>query len=79
VRQVQQPGCAKDAKGNPIYTRQQFPGNKIPADRLDKTSKALLPYLWAKPNRAGAAYTHTQNYAANAPSGTRSGQLELAH
>jgi hypothetical protein len=68
------PACATDAKGNPIYTRQQFPDNKIPANRLDKTAQAILPHLWASPNLPGNPYTHTQNFINNASSGIRTNQ-----
>lgn len=40
--------------GNGRFTRQPFPGNIIPQDRLDKTARALLQY-WPAPNLPGTA------------------------
>lgn len=46
-------------------TGQPFPGNQIPAARLDSTAAKLVP-LWPEPNFAG---TNTRNnYASNPPS-----------
>ena len=38
--------CAKDASGNEIITRQPFPGNVIPANRIDPAAKVLTE-RWA--------------------------------
>ncbi|MCX6627753.1 MAG: TonB-dependent receptor, partial [Candidatus Solibacter sp.] len=60
------------ASGNPACAsgqsvlRTMFPGNIIPANRLDKTSKTLTS-LWALPNTAGQPYTSLQNFTTNTP------------
>ncbi|MGH9839893.1 MAG: carboxypeptidase regulatory-like domain-containing protein [Blastocatellia bacterium] len=64
------PACAKDASGNDIITRQPFADNKIPANRLDPTSK-ILSNLWAKPNLPGTVF----NYATNASIGGNNDQV----
>jgi hypothetical protein len=60
--------CAKDAKGNDIITRSPFPGNIIPAGRLDPTAKILANY-WGQPNLPGDRFTHRSNFASNASVG----------
>ncbi len=60
--------CAKDASGNDIITRQQFPGNIIPANRLDPAAK-VMTNLWAHANGNGSLFTNVNNYAANASVG----------
>ncbi|HVW87707.1 MAG TPA: TonB-dependent receptor, partial [Bryobacteraceae bacterium] len=67
------PGCAKDANGNDIITRSQFPGNMIPASRLDPAAKVLENY-WAHSNTAGAPFTSVNNYTANASVGGNNDQ-----
>lgn len=62
------PACAKDASGNDIITRQQFPGNVIPANRIDPAAK-VLENLWAHSNTPGAPFTNVNNYTANASVG----------
>ncbi len=42
------PPCALDASGNPIITRQPFPGNKIPPARIGPLAK-VLSTLTARP------------------------------
>jgi hypothetical protein len=64
------PACAKDTNGNDIITRQPFADNKIPANRLDPTSK-ILSNLWAKPNLPGTVF----NYATNASIGGNNDQI----
>src|SRR3954453_3731134 len=60
--------CAKDAAGNDIITRQQFPGNMIPASRIDPAAK-VLSNLWGRANGPGAPFTAVNNYTANASVG----------
>ena len=62
------PACARDAQGNEIITRQQFPGNIVPAQRLDPTAK-ILANFWAPPNLPGQPFTHINNFATNASVG----------
>ncbi len=67
------PACARDASGNEIITRQQFPGNNIPVSRLDPAAK-VLTNLWAHPNGPGSAFTNVNNYTANASVGGENDQ-----
>ncbi|MDQ6705866.1 MAG: TonB-dependent receptor, partial [Acidobacteriota bacterium] len=62
------PACAKDASGNEIVTRQQFPGNMIPASRLDPAAK-VLSNLWGHANGPGSPFTNVNNFTANASVG----------
>jgi len=62
------PACANDASGNPIYVRQQFPGNVIPPGQLDYTDK-ILANLWGPPNTAGQQNGLVNNWAGNASEG----------
>ncbi len=41
------PACAKDASGNDIISRTQFPGNIIPTSRMDPAAKVLTQPLGA--------------------------------
>jgi len=45
--------CAKDANGNPIYTRQPFPNRMIPASRFDPTAQVMNNYSWGLPTQGG--------------------------
>lgn len=47
-------------------TRTAFPGNIIPASRMDPVGANLVKYYPA-PNTAGNAFTHLNNYVSNAP------------
>jgi hypothetical protein len=60
--------CARDAAGSEIVTRQQFPGNMIPSNRIDPAARVLSNY-WARANGPGAPFTAVNNYTANASVG----------
>ncbi len=62
------PACARNAQGAEVITREQFPGNRIPANRIDPTAK-ILSNLWAPPNTPGQQFTNAFNYATNASIG----------
>lgn len=49
------------------YIRSPFPGNKIPANRIDAAAANVAKYFPA-PNTAGAAYTGQNNYYASGTS-----------
>ncbi len=66
--------CARDANGNEVYTRQQFPGNIIPISRLNPAAKILTNY-WAHANGAGNQFTNVNNYTANASVGGDNDQI----
>jgi len=65
--------CATGANGKEIITRQQFPGNIIPQNRLDPTARILANY-WAAPNLPGQPFTHINNFATNASVGGNNDQ-----
>ncbi len=67
------PACARGASGNEILTRQQFPGNIIPTNRLDPAAR-VLTNLWARANGPGAQFTNVNNYTANASVGGNNDQ-----
>ena len=48
------PACATDSGGNPIQTRQQFPGNVIPTDRINPAAAAYA-LVWPAPNASGTS------------------------
>jgi hypothetical protein len=70
------PACAVGANGQPVYTRQQFPGNIIPTSRLNPAATALTR-LWPGANTAGARFTNVNNYIANYSSGGDSDQIVI--
>lgn len=65
--------CARDAGGNEIITRQQFAGNRIPANRIDPAAR-VLTNLWGRANTAGLPFTNANNYTANASVGGNNDQ-----
>ncbi len=67
------PACALGAEGREIITRQQFPENKIPENRIDATAK-ILRNLWALPNTPGQQFTDVNNFATNARIGGNNDQ-----
>ncbi len=62
------PACATNAAGAEILSRAQFPGNVIPATRIDPAAK-VMTNLWGRANTAGAPFTNVNNYTANASVG----------
>ena len=52
------------------YTRDAFPGNVIPADRIDPVSAKLGAYLWPLPNTEGAPFTHVNNFSTSSVQAT---------
>lgn len=46
------------------YVRTPFPGNRVPAERMDPVALNVLPY-WPEPNRAGDANTGRNNFYAS--------------
>ncbi len=52
--------------GTTRYIRTPFPGNKIPANRLDSIGLKLLS-LYPEPNQPGVGASSTNNYFSNAP------------
>ena len=62
------PACATDSSGNPIYTRQQFPGNIIPPGRLDHAAQ-VLRNLWGAPNTPGLQNGFINNWTGAASEG----------
>lgn len=65
--------CGRDANGGEIITRQPFPGNRIPANRIDRAARVLRDF-WGKANTPGAEFTAVNNYTANASVGGNNDQ-----
>jgi len=56
--------------------RTQFPGNVIPASRIDPVAAKMVAFpIFAKPNQPGAANTAIGNYTKNATSGGDNDQV----
>jgi hypothetical protein len=66
--------CDRNAAGAEIITRQTFPGNRIPATRIDPASKFMTQY-WARANGPGNQFTAVNNYTANASVGGDNDQI----
>ncbi len=60
--------CARGPNGNEILTRQQFPGNIIPDNRIDPASR-ILSNNWGRANTVGQPFTNVNNFTANASVG----------
>ena len=55
--------CPTDASGNPVYTRQPFAGNVIPATRLNQAAGNLASMLWPAATNPTAVVNNFQiNY-----------------
>lgn len=62
------PACGVDANGREIIQRTPFPGNVIPASRIDRAARQMTG-TWALPNGPGQPFTRVNNYTANASVG----------
>lgn len=60
--------CTRNASGAEIITRQQFPGNIIPQNRIDPAAR-VLTNLWGRANGPGNQFTNVNNFTANASVG----------
>jgi len=60
------PACAVDSNGKPIYTRQLFPGNIIPTGRINPVAAAIIS-RYPMPTSNGNAFTGANNYFAQVP------------
>jgi hypothetical protein len=58
------------------YIRTQYPGNKIPADKIDPVAATLLTYV-PLPNQAGVPITGKNNYYLNFSSPTNENSFSL--
>ena len=58
----------KTPAGAEVITRQQFPGNVIPANRIDPAAK-VMTNLWGRANAPGAQFTNVNNFTGNASVG----------
>ncbi len=67
------PACGRDAAGNEMITRQPFPGNIIPANRLDPAAK-VMSNLWGRASGPGSAFTNVNNFTSNASVGGQNDQ-----
>ena len=57
------------------FTRSAFPGNSIPANRLDSVAKNIVNY-YPLPNQAGAANSGTNNYFVASSSVVNTNQID---
>ncbi len=58
------------------FTRQPFPGNRIPIARIDPVGRNVLPFF-PLPNSAGSLNTNANNYAASGSGRSESNQFDL--
>jgi hypothetical protein len=56
------------------YTRDLFPGNAIPANRISKVASNVAP-IWPSPNAQGNPLTHVNNYSTQGGGGTNEHQV----
>jgi len=47
-----------DAEGNPIFSREPFPGNQIPASMLNATALAVAKLIYPQPNYVGSGVNY---------------------
>jgi hypothetical protein len=72
--QLGNPACAVGSNGQPVYTRQQFPGNIIPSAMINPTSAKLMN-LWPLPNTTGQPFTNLDDWVGNASVGGNNDEL----
>lgn len=65
---IADPATTRPDPANPSrFLRDPFPGNRIPASRIDPAARKYLELpLWPLPNRPGAAFTNIQNFTTSA-------------
>lgn len=66
LRTIYDPWSTKTSPDGSVITRTPFPGNVIPASKLDPVAVAYTSHLW-KPNAAGTGPYHLNNYYAPLP------------
>jgi hypothetical protein len=52
------------------YVRTAFPGNIVPAERIDPVAAKLVKYLWPAANTQGAAFTNVNNFGTSSSQAT---------
>ncbi|HVO60318.1 MAG TPA: TonB-dependent receptor, partial [Terriglobales bacterium] len=69
--------CITDDQGNsvPYFTRDPFPGNKIPAKLINPVGQAIVN-LYPQPNRASEGPNDLNNYFAQAPGRTTNDKFD---
>lgn len=60
--------CATNAAGAEVISRQPFPGNIIPPNRIDPAAK-VMTNLWGRATSDGINAAHANNFTANASVG----------
>lgn len=71
-------GCTAAQLDGTQPQRQQFPGNRIPASRINPVAKRYISFpYWALPNVAGQQSGNILNYFTNARTGGNNNQLNL--
>ncbi len=68
VRTIYDPNTTRRSADGRSYIRDPFPGNVIPATRMDPVALKLGAYLYPRSNTQGTAFTNVNNF------GTSSGQ-----
>jgi hypothetical protein len=66
LRTIYDPWSTQVSADGSVVTRTPFPGNIIPASRLDPVAVAYTSHLW-KPNSAGIGPYHVNNYSVALP------------
>lgn len=61
---------------NGAYTREAFPGNRIPQNRIDKVGAKLMTYF-PTPNLPGDRYTHVRNFISSGGATNLSDQVNV--
>ena len=62
--------------GTTRYLRDPFQGNRIPDELLNPIARRILSF-YPLPNQAGDGLSNANNYYSNAPSGLRTGRVDL--
>jgi len=63
---IYDPWSTQTSANGSVITRTPFPGNIIPASRIDPIAAKYMAALW-QPNTPGQGYDHLWNYVANLP------------
>jgi len=67
------PACATNAAGAEVISRTPFPGNIVPANRIDRAA-AVMTNLWGRATGPGLPFTAVNNFTANASVGGEQAQ-----
>ena len=65
--------CPTNATGGEVISRTPFPGNVVPANRIDGAAK-VMTNLWGRASGSGLPFTAVNNFTANASVGGEQAQ-----